>query len=212
MKQTRNIKAGTQMDYESVPFHVDTIPMKSYTYNLFVYGHINNAFDAVNVITALQQATPDDTVNLFLSGEGGCLSGVDALLHAIEMARENGVCVHCVCSGLIASAFSFIPLACSSFELAAGTHFLLHCGSVGSQGTLNEYRTSSAFHVQYMEERFKAQYEHFLTPQEIEDMLKGVDMWLTAGQFAERYNKRNEILLELSKAENIIDNEQEEAE
>jgi len=44
--------------------------------------------------------------------------------------------------------------------------------------------------------------------QEIEDMLKGVDMWLTAGQFAERYNKRNEILLELSKAENIIDNEE----
>ena len=60
-----------------------------------------------------------------------------------------------------------------------------------------------------MEERFKAQYEHFLAPQEIEDMLKGVDMWLTAGQFAERYNKRNEILLELSKAENIIDNEEE---
>jgi len=29
MKQTRNIKAGTQMDYESVPFHVDTIPMKT---------------------------------------------------------------------------------------------------------------------------------------------------------------------------------------
>ena len=52
-----------------------------------------------------------------------------------------------------------------------------------------------------MEERFKAQYEHFLTPREIEGMLKGVDMWLTAGQFAERYNKRNEILLELSKTE-----------
>jgi len=32
---------------------------------------------------------------------------------------------------------------------------------------------------------------------------------LTAGQFAERYNKRNEILLELSKAENIVDNEEE---
>lgn len=201
MKQTRNIKAGTQMDYDSVPFHVDTIPMNSYTYNLFVYGHINNAFDAVNVITALQQATPDDTVNLFLSGEGGCLSGVDALLHAIEMARENGVCVHCIASGMVASAFTFIPLACSSFELAAGTHFLLHCGSIGNGGTLNEYRTSSAFHVQYMEERFKAQYEHFLTPQEIDDMLKGVDMWLNAKQWAERYEKRNEILLEFSKSD-----------
>lgn len=205
MKQTRNIKAGTQMDYESVPFHVDTIPMKSYTYNLFVYGHINNAFDAVNVITALQQATPDDTVNLFLSGEGGCLSGIDALLHAIEMARENGVCVHCVVSGLVASAFTFIPLACSSFELAAGTCFLIHCGSLNGFGTLNEYRTASAFHVQYMEERFKAQYEHFLTPQEIEELLKGQDMWLNAQQWAERYEKRNEILLELSKTEKEIE-------
>ena len=60
-----------------------------------------------------------------------------------------------------------------------------------------------------MEERFKAQYEHFLTPQEIDELLKGQDMWLNAQQWAERYNKRNEILLELSKAENIVDNEEE---
>lgn len=191
-KQAR-VSAGTELGYNSIPFQVDTIQNITYTYNLFVYGHIESAFDFVNVITVLQQATPDDEVNLYLSGQGGCLSGVDAVLHAIESATHRGVDVHCICSGMVASAFTFIPLVCSSFELAMGTHFLLHCGSVGNGGTLSEYRVSSNFHVNYMETRFKEMYEHFLTETEMEDMLKGVDLWLTAEEFSMRYEKRNVI-------------------
>jgi ATP-dependent protease ClpP protease subunit len=204
--------AGIDLGYNSIPFPVTTKVRKYSDHSIFIYGNTDSAFDFIDAIDVLNNVEEGDSVTIMLSGGGGCLSATDAFLHAIAMARDKGVSVHCVISGLCASAHTFIALSCCSFELAAGTHFLLHCGSLNNGGTLNEYRTSSAFHVQYMEERFKAQYEHFLAPQEIEDMLKGVDMWLTAGQFAERYNKRNEILLELSKAENIIDNEEETAE
>ena len=62
---------------------------------------------------------------------GGCVSSTDAFLHAIHIAQERGVRVHCVASGLVASAHTFIILACSSYECAARYTFPVYNGSLG---------------------------------------------------------------------------------
>ena len=73
-------------------------------YSIFLYGETSSAFDFAEAINAIENADEHDQITIYLSGGGGCVSSTDAFLHAIHMAQERGVRVHCVASGLVASA------------------------------------------------------------------------------------------------------------
>lgn len=161
---------------------------------LFVHENIESPTDVVAHVDTLRQLEEGDWVDMYVSGQGGCVSSVDLLLHEMQKAMERGVSIHCICTGLVASAFSFIPLYSTSFELSEGFHALLHCGSAGVGGTLAEFKASSSFTTRYMETRLRDVYQGFLTDKEIQDMLEGKDMWLDSEEWIERFNKRNELL------------------
>ncbi len=209
-KQTKTIKAGVRMDEETIPFPVVASVKQLVNYRIFLYGETSSAFDFVEAINAIDNAEEHDSITIYLSGGGGCVSSTDAFLHAIETAQSRGVHVHCVASGLVASAHTFIILACSSYECAAGTHFLIHNGSLGDGGSYNQFKASSQFFLKYMETRFREVYHHFLSEEELDDVLEGKDLWLTAQQFSDRYQKRNELLqaeIEAEQNENGVAND-----
>jgi len=187
-------KAGVDLEHGEVPFPVVANVKQIVNYSIFLYGTTSSAFDFAEAINAIENADEHDTITIYLSGGGGCVSSTDAFLHAIHMAQERGVRVHCVASGLVASAHTFIILACSSYECAAGTHFLFHNGSLGDGGSYNQFKASSQFFLKYMETRFREVYDGFLSEKELDDILEGKDMWLTAEEFHNRYAARNEIM------------------
>jgi len=159
---------------------------------LYVHESIESPTDVVPIVDTLRQLEEGDLVTMYVSGVGGCVSSVDLLLHEMTAAQMRGVEIHAVCTGLSASAYTFIPLHATSFELSEGFNALIHCGSVGVGGTLAEAKASSAFTIKYMESRLRAIYKDFLSEQEIEDVLAGKDMWLTAEDWCTRFTERNE--------------------
>lgn len=190
------VKCNSSESYTQHTFPVTVKYTGCRQFDCYLFEDIQSPFDFVDVIEAFNQADNGDVVNLHVSGVGGCVSSVDALLHAMEDAQERGVRVHCICTGLVASAMTFIPLCATSFELGQGFHALLHNGSLHNGGNFNEYRASSAFYVKYMESRLRSMYEHFLSEDEIQAMLDGRDIWLCADEWCNRFIARNEKFCE----------------
>lgn len=186
--------AGMEMPTDRAPFAVTHKQHIINEYTVYLFGAIEDSNDFLGAIEVLNSATPDDIVRINLSSVGGSLSATDTLLFEIFKAQERGVEVGVSASGLIASAGSLILLAGTYFELSEDAVVMLHCGSLGSGGTLNEYRVASAFHIRHMETIFKKHYRHFLSEEEIGQLLDGKDFWLTSEEFIERFKKRNEVI------------------
>lgn len=196
------IKQGVELQHNSIPFPT----AKGYHVHnddkIFLYGTIESSFDFADAIEALSRCERDDTVTIYLSSPGGCVSAVDALLHSIKSAQDKGVTVHCVATGLCASAATFVLLECTSFELSDGFHALIHNGSLGDGGSYNQFRASTTFYLKYMEDRLREVYKHFLTEDELDQVMDGKDIWLSPEEWVERYEKRNQAYLEEQSEEN----------
>ena len=190
------IKQGVELQHNSIPFPTAKGYQVHNDDKIFLYGPIESAFDFVEAIETLSKCEQGDTVTIYLCSPGGCVSSVDALLHAIKSAQDKGVTVHCSASGLCASASTFILLECTSFELSDGFHALIHNGSLGDGGSYNQFRASTNFYLKYMEERLREVYKHFLTDDELQEVLDGRDIWLSPQDWIERYQLRNEVYLQ----------------
>lgn len=186
--------AGMEVPMDRAPFAVTHKQHVMNEYTVYLFGAIEDSNDFLGAIEVLNSATPDDIVRINLSSVGGSLSATDTLLFEILKAQERGVEVGVSASGLIASAGSLILLAATYFELSEDATIMLHCGSLGDGGTLNEFRTASAFHIRHMETIFKKHYKNFLTEDEIQQLLDGKDFWMTSLDFTERFTRRNELL------------------
>jgi len=190
------IKQGVELQHNSIPFPTAKGYQVHNDDKIFLYGSIETSFDFADAIEALSRCERDDTVTIYLSSPGGCVSAVDALLHAIKTAQDKGVVVHCIASGLCASAATFVLLECTSFELSDGFHALIHNGSLGDGGSYNQFRASTTFYLKYMEERLRDVYKHFLTEEELDQVMDGKDIWLSPEDWIERYSQRNEVYMQ----------------
>jgi hypothetical protein len=79
-----------------------------------------------------------------------------------------------------------------SLELSHGFNALIHCGSDGSYGNVNEYVAKSKFDHDFRARTFREAYEGFLTDKEIDAMLDGKDIWLDAEGWMKRAMSRME--------------------
>lgn len=190
------IKQGVELQHNSIPFPTAKGYQVHNDDKIFLYGPVESSFDFADAIEALARCERDDTVTIYLSSPGGCVSAVDALLHAIKSAQDKGVVVHCVATGLCASAATFVLLECTSFELSDGFHALIHNGSLGDGGSYNQFRASTTFYLKYMEERLREVYKHFLTEEELDQVMDGKDIWLSPEDWIERYSQRNEVYMQ----------------
>lgn len=192
---TRKPLAETKAAYN--PFVVDNkvpvsfTPHKSGTFTVDIYDYIESPTQFADMITALGMMEQDDDMVINLQSGGGCLSTTDTLLHALRKTKGR---VHFVATGFNASAATILLLDAPTFELSEDFNALIHCGSLGDAGNLNEMRQSASFHIQHMENLLRKTYAGFLSEKEIEDMLNGKDILLDAEQWCERHDQRNKWL------------------
>lgn len=181
-------KQGYFYEEEPREFYVSFYPHKSGTYKIEIDGAIESVSQFSSAIHALGMAKEDDEIEIHLSNcPGGGVDATDSLIHAIRKCQSN---VHIIASGGCHSMASHILLEADSFELANGFSSLIHCGSTGNWGNVNEVRAQNKFDEDFRVRRFKEAYEGFLTPKEIDDMLDGKDIWLDATQWVERATNR----------------------
>jgi ATP-dependent protease ClpP protease subunit len=173
---------------ESQEFSVNFIPDKSGTYIIEIDGPIESPKQFSTAVQILGMAKEEDTVEIRITDcPGGSIGATDGFLHAIRKCQAH---IHMIGAGGVHSMGSMILLEADSFELANGFSSLIHCGSGGSYGSMNEVRVQNKFDEEFYVRRFKETYEAFLSPKELEDMLEGKDIWLDAQGWVERAEKR----------------------
>lgn len=169
-------------------FYVGFIPTRSGTYRIEINDGIHSVSQFSSAILALEAAKEDDQIEIHLQCNGGNVDATDAFIHAMRGCAAN---IHIVATGGCHSAATHILLEGDSFELSDQFNACIHCGQDGAYGNVNEYRIKAKFDEKFRVQKFRDQYEGFLTESEIEDMLNGVDIWVDNKGWIERHQTRN---------------------
>lgn len=173
---------------EPEEFMVGFIPHKSGTYRIEIDNVIESVSQFSTAVQVLEAAKEDDEVVIILQTDGGNVNATDAFIHAL---RKCAAPIHIQASGGTHSAGTHILLEGDSIELSAGFNALLHCGSDGAIGGVNEYRIKSAFDEKFRTRQFKETYEGFLSDKEMDAMLDGKDIWMEADEWMTRAEQRS---------------------
>ena len=178
------------IDYDDSYYLTATfVPDKTGTFKINFHTQIINIEQLTAGIEALEAAEEGDRVVISLQSCGGNVDASGGFIHAMEKCQAP---IHIIASGGIHSAGTHILLQADSFELSRNFNSLIHNGSCGSGGNLNEYFPKAEFDKKFLYDYYKEIYAGFLTPKEFEDMWNGKNIWLNAEEWMERSEKRNE--------------------
>lgn len=186
-----DLKRAGYYSSEPVPFDVTYTPIRSGTFNIYLFGVIEDAKQFVGAIEVLQAANENDTVFIHLSTDGGSLDATDTLLQAMREC-EGRIVVKA--TGGVHSAGTVILLEADEFTLSENFNCMVHNGGCGSSGKFSDFKSQSAHTVAYMERVMRRTYKGFLTEDEITALLEGKDYWFFAEEFGERFEARNALL------------------
>lgn len=175
--------------------HVSCEPA-SYKYKIRLFRLIENTDQFIPALHALEDAGPNDEVEIHLSSLGGSLDATDTFIQAMNECQGS---ITVRASGTCASAASLILLQAPQFTLSNGFSCMLHCGSLGIVGTLSEVRSEAQFSPQHMESIIREAYAGFLEEEELNRMIDGKDIYMGKDEFIFRFNKREELLAEAMK-------------
>lgn len=187
-KQIMNNKTNSFYGYESPKeYNVSFFPNKNGVYVIEIDSTIEEVSQFSTAIRVLGMAKQEDQVEIHLQCPGGNVDAAGAMLHAMHKCEAD---VHIVASGGCHSASTHILLAADSFELAENFNALIHNGSSGSIGAINEYHAKSDFDKPFIYNLYKEIYEGFLSDAEFVSMMDGKNIWLNAADWCERATKR----------------------
>jgi ATP-dependent protease ClpP protease subunit len=174
---------------DSNQFPISYEPHKSGTYHIYLFGAIECPTQFIGAIEVMRMASENDTIVINLQTCGGSIDATDTFIQAM---RECEAPIVVRASGGVHSAGTMILLEADHFTLSENFSSLIHNGSTGSGGKFSDYKSETAFTAKWFERSLRDTYEGFLTEGEIEDVIKGVDMWLDADEWMRRAQARNE--------------------
>lgn len=192
-KIARVEKKASMYDDEYEEFTITYTPNKAGEYNIYLYGLIISAQQFVSAVEVLGNASDQDVVVIHLSTDGGSLDATDTLITAMNESEAHVVVK---ASGGVHSAGTLIILAADEFQLSDNANFLFHNGSCGAGGKFSDFISHADHNKKYFERVIRTAYHGFLLETEIDDVLKGCDLWMDSDEFVRRHEARNDVLKE----------------
>lgn len=147
------------------------------------------------VCQAISELEEGDTVEFEVASDGGRVDGLIALLSALERTPATSVAL---LNGMAASAASILALNCDMVWVGINSSMMIHNAHFGSIGTVSNVVKHVDFERKRTEKLIRSTYEHFLTEDEIEAVLAGVEIWLDSEEINDRLVIKASILEELS--------------
>lgn len=132
----------------------------------------------------LSTLTEDETVYFHINTPGGILDSAFQLVDAIKGCRATTIAK---LTGTVASAGTIIALSCDKLIVAEHTSFMIHNYSAGAYGKGNELKARQEHIDKSTNHAFKEFYSGFLTDKEVEEVINGKDIWLTADEVRVRW-------------------------
>lgn len=160
-------------------------------YHLWLVDEIGDAKPFLKWFDVLQNATDDDLVVIHINCWGGSLMTTVQLITQIKLCQAQVVCqIESTC----ASAATMVALACDGLICYPHGYMMIHTSSGCSFGKQSDIKKEEEFYNPWLEGFFNEIYKHFLSKKEIQNVLAGEDMWLSAEEVNERSKKRVETI------------------
>jgi ATP-dependent protease ClpP protease subunit len=141
-------------------------------------------------LNTLHNMTENDSCEILINTGGGYLATAMEFLDAMSTCEGH---IHTRITGSAHSAGSIIFLAGNSFSLSDFSEMLIHNGEGGVFGKHSDWVSQSDHTRKHYAKMFHSFYKDFLTPEEIDDVLRGIDLWLDKDQIEERLQRMVEI-------------------
>lgn len=142
-----------------------------------------------HVVQGISDLTSNDSVVFRINSNGGNAEGMISILTAIT--ATDALCKAEI-YGNCHSAASMIALSCDTVHVSPYASMMVHFVSYGSAGKASDIMRHVTHTQSSMENIFREIYEGFLSEEEIEDCLNGMEFWFDSDQIILRLNAREE--------------------
>lgn len=161
----------------------------------YLTGVIENTEQYLELFEVLKVANEGDCVKIVIDCYGGDVSvGYTIIQHILE-AIENGVEVTASVGRNCASMATVVCMYCNNLELFPWSNMLIHSGHEGHYGAMNENKKTVEFSFKEGEKDLRRDYEHFLSPEEIDHLINNSEpLLLDAEQIQKRWNHKLDVL------------------
>lgn len=137
----------------------------------------------------LDTASDDESVLLHMNTGGGYIDSAFKIIASIKRSKAKTTAR---LTGTVASAGTIIALSCDELEVEDFVSFMIHNYSGGAGGKGHEIIDYVNFSDKNITATFKKLYSGFLTPRELNAVIKGKDMWMGTEEVQKRWNNMKE--------------------
>jgi ATP-dependent protease ClpP protease subunit len=166
---------------------------KGMDFHFYIHGEIADSGEFLDLLYSLQTASPEDTVNIHINSGGGYL---DTAVEIINAMRSSAGEVITHAEGMVASAATLIFFSGDKLVVSPFCQFMLHDGSTGGYGKMNENLKSAQSGSERLALICKDVYKYYFTDEEIDRILGGQDYYLLAKELEERCERASELAQE----------------
>jgi len=159
-------------------------------YDISIRDAIDSNDYFADLIELLRTASEDDVFHLYFSTDGGMLDATQELLAAMSVTQAL-IVGHLTNKAI--SAGSIIFLNCHEWQVYSGSFMMVHQMSYSAGGGNQNVKGQVDFYARMNEKLVKNTYTGFLTPEEIQDVLNGKDVYLEDVEVAERLEQYAEF-------------------
>ena len=143
-----------------------------------------------DAVKAIQDANEGDICRVILNSGGGRMDGCSTILHALASTEATTVAeIHGDCY----SAASLIALSCDIVQVGENANMLCHSARWGFVGKSEDVVSNALHNKKISDQTMRRIYKHFLSEQEINEVIAGKELWLDADEICERLAQREEL-------------------
>lgn len=196
--KTKDIKASIGDMFPHSPT-IYGVPYGGIKYIVNITDDFDDAKSFDEVVALLANATEDDEITWNIVSRGGYITSLEMLLGWKEMCQAKQI--HVLTSEAASAATAFFLSPADQYLVFDTASFMIHESNYGSGGTASNVRRHTE-HVDKKNDKFiRNTYKDFLDESEIEDVLKGVEIYLDADAIRERLSLREQKRMEQAQEE-----------
>lgn len=159
-------------------------------YHFYIHGGIEESHEYLDLLYTLQTSTREDKIHIHINSGGGYLDTAVEIINAIRNSQSQ-VIAHA--EALVASAATLIFFSADALIVHPFCQFMIHDGSSGEFGKVNENLKSATSGSERIKLIAHDIYKHYLTEEEIDNVLAGMDLYLLAEDVQERCERAADL-------------------
>lgn len=146
-------------------------------FSVFIDEEIKEPSYYSKIFSMLMDASDHDIVDFFIASPGGRIDGLSVILEGIKMTDAH---TRAVILSSAHSAASVLALHCDEVIVTDSAEMLVHSCRYGAGGKSADVEAHVLHNKKTSERLIRNTYQGFLSPQELQEMLNGREIYLTA--------------------------------